>query len=503
MLHSNVSRKRLRRARIILEDENVLSWSRNLFLSDLCHPEKVLPRLDLFSREFPLHGAPNRHQTYWNRADWKDDDPGTRKANRKYFSTQATSRPSKILGKLATRMNWIRKSSIEHFNISNNTAQRLPLTKLMSSHDQSLPHLERQNTSRVFHEIMKVILGKLMQLSVDQDEEWEIELGPRNWVQQRIAIELNPVNTNGSAERNLLQKNQHGNVPLPARRRNESNEVVYFWVLDTDGLEVSIPLLNQSRSTSVNPLKPFFELGLKTRWRKNETHEQAKDNFLHLLQQRNAGRSYADHFVLFLHPNMEVFDYDTTALERDRFEQWRQIDGGYGCSYLSSQERGAYVVISDDGRQLVEEQLEKRAHANKSMLHYQLSKEDSQTAFEVSTEDVGFQHTLVSSAIYLKKRRLQNENNFLPFRKRSSLIKASEIRAALWLAKWTYFRTHNTDRIDRRHVSWSEANRCGAPTLLSAASFSENQRSMYAEGINGKKPCARKLNHHLRCHQHR
>ena len=503
MLHSNVSRKRLRRARIILEDENVLSWSRNLFLSDLCHPEKVLPRLDLFSREFPLHGALNRHQTYWNRADWKDAGSGTRKTNRKYFSTQAASRPSRILEKLATRMNWIRKSSIEHFNISNNTGLRSPLTNMMSPYDQNLPHLERQNTSRVFHEIMKVILGKLKQLSVDQDEEWEIELGPRNWVQQRIAIELDPANTNGSSERNLLHRNQSGNVPLPARRGDDSGDVVYFWVLDTDGLEVSIPLLNRSGSTSVNPLKPFFELGLKTRWRKNETHEQAKDNFLHLLQQRNAGRSYADHFVLFLHPNMEVFDYDTTALERDRFEQWRQIDGGYGCSYLSSQERGAYVVISDGGRQLIEEKLEKRAHANKSMLHYQLSEEDSQTAFEVSTEDVGFQHTLVSSAIYLKKRRLQNENNFLPFKKRSSLIKASEIRAALWLAKWTYFRTQNTDRIDRRHVSWSEANRCGAPTLLSAASFSENQRSMYAKGINGKKPCARKLNRHLRCHQHR
>lgn len=503
MLHSNVSRKRLRRARIILEDENVLSWSRNLFLSDLHHPDRVLPRLDLFSREFSLQGAPNRHQTYWNRADWKDDDSETRKAKRKYFSTQATSRPSKILGKLATRMNWIRKSRIEHFTISNNTGLSSPLTNMMSPHDQRLPHLERQNTSRVFHEIMKVILGKLKQLSVDPDEEWEIELGPRNWVQQRIAIELNPANTNGSAERNLLHRNQSGDVPSPAQRRNESNEVIYFWVLDTDGLEVSIPLLNQSRSISVNPLKPFFELGLKTRWRKNETRQQAKDNFLHLLQQRNGGRSYADHFVLFLHPNMEVFDYDTTDLVRHRLEQWRQIDGGYGCSYLSSQERGAFVVISDEGRQLVEEKLEKRAHANKSMLHYQLSEVDSKTAFEFSTEDVGFQHTLVSSAIYLKKARLQNENNFLPFKKRSSLIKASEIRAALWLAKWTYFRTNNTNRIERRHVCWSEANRCGAPTLLSAASFSENQRAMYADGINGRKPCARKLNHHLRCFQHK
>lgn len=400
-------------------------------------------------------------------------------------------------------MNWIRKSSIEHFKISNNLGPRSPLTDMMSPHDQNLPHLERQNTSRVFHEIMKVILTKLKQLSVDQDEEWEIELGPRNWVQQRIAIELDPANTNGSAERNLLHRNQSVDVPSPAQRRSESNEVVYFWVLDTDGLEVSIPLLNQSRSISVNPLKPFFELGLKTRWRENETRQQAKDNFLHLLEQRNGGRSYADHFVLFLHPNMEVFDYDTTELVRDRFEQWRQIDGGYGCSYLSSQERGAYVVISDGGRKLVEEKFEKRVHANNSMLHYQLSEEDSQTAFELSTKDVGFQHTLVSSAIYLKKARLQNETNFLPFKKRSSLIKASEIRAALWLAKWTYFRTHNTDRIDRRHVSWSEANRCGAPTLLSAASFNENQRAMYAEGINGRKPCARKLNHHLRCHQHR
>ena len=138
MLHSNVSRKRLRRARIILEDENVLSWSRNLFLSDLYHPERVLPRLDLFSREFSMQGAPNRHQTYWNRADWKDDDSETRRAKRKYFSTQATSRPTKILRKLATRMNWIRKSSIEHFNISNNLGPRSPLTDMMSPHDQNL-----------------------------------------------------------------------------------------------------------------------------------------------------------------------------------------------------------------------------------------------------------------------------------------------------------------------------------------------------------------------------
>lgn len=503
MLHSNVGRKRLRRARIILEDENVLSWSRNLFLSDLHHPDRVLPRLDLFSRKFPQNVSLNRHQTYWNRTDWMDDGSGTRPANRKYFSTQAVSCPSKILRKLATRMNWIRKSSIEHFTISNNTGLRSPLTNMMSPHDRSLPHLERQNTSRVFHETMKIILGKLKQLSVDQDEEWEIELGPRNWVQQRIAIELDPANTNGSAERNLLHRNQSGNVPLPARRGNYSDEVVYFWVIDTDGLEVSVPLLNRSGSTSVNPLKPFFELGLKTRWRKNETHDQAKDNFLHLLQQRNGGRSYADHFVLFLHPNMEVFDYDTTALERDRFEQWRQIEGGYGCAYLSSQERGAYVVISGEGRQLVEEKLEERALTKTSMLHYQLDTDCLKTIFEVSPKHIGFLPSLTSSAIYLKKRRLQNENNFLPFKKRSRLIKGSEIRASLWLAKWTYFRTRNTDRIDRRHVSWSEANRCGAPTLISADSFSEDQRETYAEGINGRKPCGRKLNHHLRCHQHR
>lgn len=373
----------------------------------------------------------------------------------------------------------------------------------MNNHDRNLRHLERLNTSRVFHEIMKIILNKLEQLSVHQHEEWEIELGPRNWVQQRIAIELDPANTNGSSERSLLHNNKPGNVPLPALRKDESDEVVYFWVLDTDGLEVSIPLLNRSRSTSVNPLKPFFELGLKTRWRKDETPQQAKDNFLHLLQQRNGGRSYADHFVLFLHPNMEVFDYDTSALERDRFEQWRQIDGGYGCAYFSSQRRGAYVRISEHGRQVIEDELEGRALAKTSMLHFQLDTEDSQAILEVSPKNVGFLPSLVSSAIYFKKRKLQNENNFLPFEKRQNLIKAAEIREALWLAKWTYFRTNNTDQIDRRHVSWSEANRCGAPTLLSAASFSENQRETYAEGINGMKPCARKLNHHLRCHQHR
>lgn len=400
-------------------------------------------------------------------------------------------------------MNWIRKSDIQHFKISNNVGPKSPLTKLMNNHDRNLPHLERQNTSRVFHEIMKIILNKLKQLSVHQDEEWEIEIGPRNWVQQRIAIELDPENTNGSAERNLLHGSQSRNVPSPARRGNESNEMVYFWVLDTDGLEVSIPLLNQSRSISVTPLKPFFELGLKTRWRKNETPQQAKDNFLHLLQQRNGGRSYADHFVLFLHPNMEVFDYDTTALDRDRFEQWRNVGGGYGCAYLSSEEKGALVHLSDDGREMVEDELEGRALAETSMLHYQLDAENSQTVLEVSPKDVGFQNSLVSSAIYLKKITLQNEHNFLPFKKRSNLIKASEIRARLWLAKWTYFRTSNTDRINRRHVSWSDANRCGAPTLLSKASFSENQRAVYAEGINGRKPCARKLNHHLRCHHHR
>ena len=86
---------------------------------------------------------------------------------------------------------------------------------------------------------------------------------------------------------------------------------------------------------------------------------------------------------------MEVFDYDTTALERDRFELWRQIDGGYGCAYLSSERRGAYVEIGDEGRQMIEDELEGEPLLKQPCSTTNLTPKIHRPV-EVSPKDVGF-----------------------------------------------------------------------------------------------------------------
>jgi hypothetical protein len=499
MLHSNTVTTPHRKARIILEDENILSRAKNLFLSDFVYDEICIERLELFKRRQALFSAnPQQNQTYWMEGGWKQTAGSN--PQRKYFSTHALVSPNKYLRRMRYLMNRIRQSSIDDFHLTTPSNSKVPLLNALSRRERSIPHLDRKNTTKVFFEMMKMFLSKLSDLSRTEDEIWEVELGTQNWLKQRIEVEMDKQNNNAASERNLLSKDESTEtIPSPVGYGPRSKQVIYFWGLDTDGLELSVPLLNQGQSISVTPLKPFFELRLNTQWGESSPPIQMKDNFLHLLTERNGGRMYSDHFVLLLQPNFEIFDYDTTSIDEERRRTWEnEGEQLFGCSFISSNQRALYVWLDEERTRIhVENLFDNPNLAGQSKLYFSVNEQQRSSLFE--SKNQGFLDTLLTGSIYLKKQHIGGKNNYLPFRNRNRLLKSREISPNFQLVKWTYFRTKNTDRINRRHVGWSEHNRCGSPTLMALKS----PDSQFGFGINGKKPCSRKLLKRLRCHHHR
>lgn len=303
---------------------------------------------------------------------------------------------------------------------------------------------------------------------------------------------------------------------------------VNAWILDTDGLDLSLDLLNMGRAISVFPLCPFFDIlnpDLNRNNKQGNVFKRPRVNWYRQHQFPNQdsndfSNNGADHFLILVHPNLEPFVYDTTdktkegLLEKFNQESIRSFKRQNGeiieieeephhalvnSSYLSRSvlhEMPHRVVFRPDN------QVRNRIH------QYLFSDWDGGNLTEVFSESLSVEefmdicelklddgtilqdnilrNNLLSGAIYLKKHNANRNLNRKTFyaRDRSVPLSENEIQDTMTLVKWT---VHSYQENGRYNSNWTLPNVCNAPVQVNGqVEFCKNivNNSLRCDGCN-------------------
>lgn len=371
-----------------------------------------------------------------------------------------------------------------------------------------------------------------------------------------------------------------------------------FWLLDTDGLDFlsgskhdvqlgsdeDLCLLNRAKSVTVNPLKCFFNIrsrvhsdlaGKERRLYLNQHgfSFQSRTQFEAMSDYFGAERGWqheriqriqtlgTDHFVLFLHPNLEITQYETDGEVSSRFrdelidhlvEERSILRRGIRMSALFSQpalewenapqrigltpyfsHRKNLQSESEFGRIIgkftqndhvnLSKRIDKPMFSrffeldinNNVMKDYLANNNLPETHFESLQSE--WTDSVLQSAVYLGKIKRSGKKELLlksPIRR---ILSDEAINSKLALFKYTVFLNQTSDHqhdqmnnsaapIARRHMAWSRPNRCNGRTNILIndlePSRRERARLLFGNGYNGYKPCERVVKSATRCMHH-
>ena len=274
-----------------------------------------------------------------------------------------------------------------------------------------------------------------------------------------------------------------------------SERVIDLWILDSDGLNLTSEMLNRASHISVRPVKPFFEV--KKQITLNENNQRHKP----ILYIRNGGNQpvtftnseIKDHFVLFLNPNLESIEYDTSEDTKDiiinefdkdtltssvgnSIQDTPALSSLVGISYLSSSTSPStqqYVdfIDSDEVKHQIREYLFSRPwdpHRITDIFYRDVSLEQfSQLAHYTKSHGSAspnkMEEDFIAGAIYLKKHKaFQNESVFYG-KYRTTPLSFEEIVRSTLFVKWSLQTQVGEDEVQ---CHWSQPNVCNAPVQV-------------------------------------
>ena len=270
---------------------------------------------------------------------------------------------------------------------------------------------------------------------------------------------------------------------------------IHLWILDSDGLNLTSDMLNRAGHISVRPVRPFFTLNREDILN-NQRHRLHRPT-VYLRNGGNQAGAYSgpgatDHFILFLNPNLESIEYDTSEetkemiLEEFDRDTLTSVVGPnnalvdrpalsevVGISYLSSSRRPPYVayIDSDEVKDLVREHLFSEpwdpTHIT-DMFYRELSLEEfSQLADYSRTHGEGspnrMEEDFIAGAIYFRKHQAFPNERLFYGRHRITPLSFEEIVQSTLLTKWSVQTTSGEAAVQ---YQWAEANVCNAPIQI-------------------------------------
>ena len=270
---------------------------------------------------------------------------------------------------------------------------------------------------------------------------------------------------------------------------------IHLWILDSDGLNLTSDMLNRAGHITVRPVTPFFTLNREDILN-DQTHKFHRPTVYLRNGGNQAGAYYepgvSDHFILFLNPNLESIEYDTSEetkkmiLEMFDRDTVTSVVGRnnalvdqpalselVGISYLSSSRRPPYVayIDSDEVKDLVREHLFSEpwdpTHIT-DIFYRDLSLDEfSQLADYSRTRREGspnrMEEDFIAGAIYFRKHRALPKERLFYGQYRITPLSFEEIVQSTLLTKWSA-QTPAGEAAVQCH--WTRPNVCNAPIQI-------------------------------------
>jgi hypothetical protein len=264
----------------------------------------------------------------------------------------------------------------------------------------------------------------------------------------------------------------------------------YFWVLDSDGLELSLNNLNHANTITVNPLKPFFETQLSRKPNRNNLWGALTHEFQQSFQ----------HYILIIHPNAEVFSYTFTNDSRTKLiEKLSEQDDEYAMNLFRPSLLGVGklpFVSLNEGRfgSLKEKFLDNKSLSPEGILFISFLESEFKTYFK---SDSGFRNfDFLSGSCYLGKIKQK-----LPLVELKTIQSLEFIESQFSLFKW---KVEKQEADSSKFVtSWSNPRFCSSRTKIRMVDLRQEKQELYGNGLDGFKPCELQTGGASRCYQHR
>ncbi|MDA8749300.1 hypothetical protein N9M68_04120 [Candidatus Poseidonia alphae] len=269
----------------------------------------------------------------------------------------------------------------------------------------------------------------------------------------------------------------------------------YFWVVDSDGLNLSLETLNHANAVTVLPLKTFFEVHL------NDV--PSYNNLFGALTHNNQHSFH--HYILVLHPNAEVFSYTfsnesrsslaATLIDDTENKLFKAIIRPSMIGTSKGNDGLPFFKLNEDNIQGL-----KRGFINgdsstpEGLLFLPLDEDEFKHYFSWKS---GGKFDFVAGAWYLRKP----PNKILPLLSLEQELNRGFVENQFTLYKWTV--EPGEPKSSRFVTSWSDPRFCNSRTNIRISDLGPEWQELYGNGLDGFKPCERHTGGASRCYQHR
>ena len=301
----------------------------------------------------------------------------------------------------------------------------------------------------------------------------------------------------------LASKNDF-NVKLVKKEKfrlpNTASEVQkqIFWIIDTDGLDCQPHHLNIAEKCTVPPIDYFIKLKL------SGVCCSESDAMVNYLKFQAYNNPVSTQFVLWVKPNFEVYEYDTSNFDSAKIE-----DGKWNlnlASIYSTREDTRLKAKQEDGVRYILEQedlnrtdclLSKTVSERFYVDGIEMSEDydhEKEDVIWIPSSDALLKSTISTSIYFSKKKMAWDEekeiwtgkNVTIPFLRRNRSLTSEE--AMKDIAPLRLDLLSNEFSGKNVSLSWAPLNRCNAPT---EARLNKETSQRFGQGYNGKKPCER------------
>ena len=284
------------------------------------------------------------------------------------------------------------------------------------------------------------------------------------------------------------------------RLPNTSSEVQkqIFWIIDTDGLDCQPHHLNIAKKCTVPPIDYFIKLKL------SEVCCDASDAMVNYLRFQAYNNPVSTQFVLWVKPNFEVYEYDTSNFDSAKIED-RKWNLNLASIY-STRENTRLKAKQEEGvRYILEQENLNRTDCLLSKTVFErfyVDEIETSEFFDMGKKDViwspssdALLKSTISTSIYFSKKKfVWNEekgrwnpiSTTIPFLRRNRPLTREEAMKYIDPMRLDLLSTESSEQ--NVSLSWAPLNRCNAPT---EARLNKETSRRFGQGYNGKKPCER------------
>jgi hypothetical protein len=291
----------------------------------------------------------------------------------------------------------------------------------------------------------------------------------------------------------LVNKDQFRLANTPSEVQKQ-----FFWIVDTDGLDCRPHHLNIAEKCTVPPIDYFVKLKL------SGVDYGKSDEMVNYLKFQANNNPVSTQFVLWVKPNFEVYEYDTSNFDSAKIE-----DGKWNlklASLYSTREDTRIKAKQEDGvRYILEQENLNRTDCLLSKTVFErfyVEGIETSEDYDIRKKDVIWnpsndallKSTISTSIYFAKKRSAWDEirgtwaakSATIPFPRRNGSLTREEAMKDIDPMRLDLF--SNEFSGNNVSLSWAPLNRCNAPT---EDRLNKETSQRFGQGYNGKKPCER------------